>query len=54
MSFTVEPIGSVTSSRDAMLDDDWGGVEATITLAGGYDADSLQGLGIVRAKEVDR
>jgi tRNA (adenine37-N6)-methyltransferase len=52
MSFTVEPIGSVTSSRDAMLDDDWGRVEATITLAGGYGADSLQGLGAFSHVEV--
>jgi tRNA-Thr(GGU) m(6)t(6)A37 methyltransferase TsaA len=44
MSFTLEPIGSVSSSRNEPIDDDWGGVEATITLAGDYAAESLHGL----------
>jgi tRNA-Thr(GGU) m(6)t(6)A37 methyltransferase TsaA len=44
MSFTLEPIGSVSSSRREPIDDDWGGVEATITLAEGYAAESLLGL----------
>jgi tRNA (adenine37-N6)-methyltransferase len=44
MSFTVEPIGWVTSTRRQAIDDDWSGVEATITLADGYGDESLQGL----------
>jgi tRNA-Thr(GGU) m(6)t(6)A37 methyltransferase TsaA len=44
MSFTVEPIGQVASSRQEPIDDDWGGVTATITLADGFDAASLHGL----------
>ena len=40
----VEAIGTVTSSRTAASDDDWGGVTATITLEAPYDARSVAGL----------
>jgi tRNA-Thr(GGU) m(6)t(6)A37 methyltransferase TsaA len=40
----VEPIGVVVGGRKEPVDDDWGGVEATITLDDRFDADALQGL----------
>jgi tRNA (adenine37-N6)-methyltransferase len=42
--WTVRRIGTVTSSRDTPVDDDWGGVTATITLHPPFDARSLAGL----------
>jgi tRNA (adenine37-N6)-methyltransferase len=41
----VTAIGSVTSSRSAAIDDDWGDVTATITLHPPLDARSVEGLG---------
>ncbi len=43
-TWTVEAVGFVRSSRDEILDDDWGSVEATIELVEGYGPESLQGL----------
>ena len=43
--WTVTAIGTVTSSRAAAIDDDWGDVTATITLAPPLDDRSLTGLG---------
>jgi tRNA (adenine37-N6)-methyltransferase len=41
----VEPIGSVTGGRVEAVDDDWGGVESTITLEAGRVApDATRGL----------
>jgi tRNA-Thr(GGU) m(6)t(6)A37 methyltransferase TsaA len=42
--WTVQAIGYVSSPRNEAIDDDWGDVEATITLAPPYGADSLLGL----------
>jgi tRNA-Thr(GGU) m(6)t(6)A37 methyltransferase TsaA len=43
-TFSVRPIGVVRSSRQLPIDDDWGDVAATITLAPPFDARSLKGL----------
>jgi tRNA (adenine37-N6)-methyltransferase len=44
--YTVTPIGQVRSPRDEAIDDDWGDVEATITLDGALlGADATAGLG---------
>jgi CoA:oxalate CoA-transferase len=43
-TIAIEPIGTVSSGRDQPLDDEWGGVEATIVLAPSFDATSVQGL----------
>jgi tRNA-Thr(GGU) m(6)t(6)A37 methyltransferase TsaA len=40
----VRRIGTVRSNRDEAVDDDWGGVTATITLAPPFDARSVAGL----------
>jgi tRNA-Thr(GGU) m(6)t(6)A37 methyltransferase TsaA len=42
--WTVRAIGRVTSSRAEAIDDDWGGIEATITLEVPFDAGSLAQL----------
>jgi tRNA (adenine37-N6)-methyltransferase len=42
--FVVRAIGFVASSRREAIDDDWGGIEATITLVEPYGADALRGL----------
>src|SRR4051794_377401 len=42
--WTVRRIGTVTSSRVETVDDDWGGVIATITLAWPFDERSVAGL----------
>jgi tRNA (adenine37-N6)-methyltransferase len=44
-AFTIRPIGVVHSSRLRPVDDDWGDVEATITLVPPFGAPSLLGLG---------
>jgi len=41
---TMVPIGMVASPRSALVDDDWGEVEATITLHAPYSERSLVGL----------
>jgi tRNA-Thr(GGU) m(6)t(6)A37 methyltransferase TsaA len=43
-TWTVHAIGHVSSSRTEAIDDDWGDVEATITLAPPYGRDSVLGL----------
>ncbi|HEY7106369.1 MAG TPA: tRNA (N6-threonylcarbamoyladenosine(37)-N6)-methyltransferase TrmO [Acidimicrobiia bacterium] len=43
-AWLVRAIGTVSSSRDDAIDDDWGDVEATITLVPPYDARSVRGL----------
>jgi tRNA-Thr(GGU) m(6)t(6)A37 methyltransferase TsaA len=43
--WTVTAIGTVRSSRAQAIDDDWGDVTATITLAEPLDARSVAGLG---------
>jgi len=42
--WTVTAIGTVASSRSAVIDDDWGDVTATITLLPPLDARSVAGL----------
>jgi tRNA (adenine37-N6)-methyltransferase len=42
--WTVRPLGVVSSSRDEAIDDDWGPVEATITLVEPLDARAVVGL----------
>jgi tRNA-Thr(GGU) m(6)t(6)A37 methyltransferase TsaA len=42
--FSVRPIGVVSSGRSEPIDDDWGGVTATITMLPPFDARSLIGL----------
>jgi tRNA (adenine37-N6)-methyltransferase len=42
--WVVRAIGSVSSSRVEAVDDDWGEIEATITLAPPYGAAALLGL----------
>ncbi len=42
--WTVTAIGTVTSSRSEVIDDDWGDVTATITLAAPLDERSVAGL----------
>lgn len=44
MSFTLEPIGSVRSSRTSPFDDAWDRETTTIELAESYGADALFGL----------
>ena len=41
---TVEPIGRVSCPRTEPVDDDWGPIEATITLDERFDPSSLAGL----------
>ena len=43
-TWTVRAIGYVSSSRTEAIDDDWGGVDATITLVPPYGPDSVLGL----------
>ena len=43
-TWAVTAIGAVTSSRREAIDDDWGEVTATITLAAPLDARSVAGL----------
>jgi len=43
-TWTVRPIGYVSSSRTEAIDDDWGDVDATITLVWPYGPDSVLGL----------
>jgi tRNA (adenine37-N6)-methyltransferase len=43
-TFAVQAIGTVSSSRRELLDDDWGEVTATITLLPPFDARSVAGL----------
>ncbi|HEX4490362.1 MAG TPA: SAM-dependent methyltransferase [Acidimicrobiia bacterium] len=42
--FVVRAIGVVASPRDEAIDDDWGAIEATITLHAPYGAESVRGL----------
>jgi len=42
--FVMEPIGFVASPRSEAIDDDWGTIDATITLVAPYGPDSLRGL----------
>ena len=42
--YTVRPIGIVRSDRSEPIDDDWGGVTATITVVPPFDDRSLIGL----------
>jgi tRNA-Thr(GGU) m(6)t(6)A37 methyltransferase TsaA len=42
--WTVRAIGRVRSSRTEAIDDDWGGIEATIVLEAPYDAASVAEL----------
>ncbi|MGP8058722.1 MAG: SAM-dependent methyltransferase [Acidimicrobiales bacterium] len=41
---SVEPVGTVASPRSALVDDQWGEVEATITLLPPFSGRSLLGL----------
>ncbi len=43
--WTVQAIGWVSCNRDEVLDDDWGAVEATISLVAPFDERSVLGLG---------
>jgi tRNA (adenine37-N6)-methyltransferase len=43
-AFTVQAIGFVSSSRREAIDDDWGKVEATITLTPAFGPDAIVGL----------
>jgi tRNA (adenine37-N6)-methyltransferase len=43
-TWTVRAIGQVASTRDEVLDDDWGGVESRITLLPPLDARAVVGL----------
>ncbi len=43
-TWTMRAIGFVASSRTEAIDDDWGDVEATITLAPPYGPDAVLGL----------
>jgi len=45
MTIKLEPIGYVRAVRPHAEDDFWGGEEATITLAAGFTAEALEGLG---------
>jgi tRNA-Thr(GGU) m(6)t(6)A37 methyltransferase TsaA len=45
MKIQIEPIGHVEAVRHHAEDDFWGGEEARITLAPGFAAEALQGLG---------
>jgi tRNA-Thr(GGU) m(6)t(6)A37 methyltransferase TsaA len=42
--YVVRAIGDVSSPRDEAIDDDWGVIEATITLRAPYDEMSVRGL----------
>jgi tRNA-Thr(GGU) m(6)t(6)A37 methyltransferase TsaA len=42
--FRVQAIGFVASPRDEAIDDDWGAIEATVTLTAAYTEASLRGL----------
>ena len=42
--WTVHQVATVTSTRTDAIDDDWGEVEATLTLCAPYGADALRGL----------
>jgi tRNA-Thr(GGU) m(6)t(6)A37 methyltransferase TsaA len=43
-TWTMQAIGTVSSGRTEAIDDDWGGVEATIALLEPFGADALRGL----------
>ncbi|MGZ4683523.1 MAG: SAM-dependent methyltransferase [Acidimicrobiales bacterium] len=43
-SWTVQAIGRVSSGRAEAIDDDWGGIDATITLLAPFGPDALAGL----------
>ena len=43
-SWAVQAIGAVSSTRTEAIDDDWDGVESTITLGAPYGPDALRGL----------
>jgi tRNA-Thr(GGU) m(6)t(6)A37 methyltransferase TsaA len=43
-SWSVQAIGRVSSSRTEAIDDDWGGITATITLLQPFGPDALVGL----------
>jgi tRNA-Thr(GGU) m(6)t(6)A37 methyltransferase TsaA len=43
-TWSVHAIGFVASPRDAAIDDDWGAIEATITLTPAFGPDALVGL----------
>ncbi|MCU1387598.1 MAG: tRNA (Thr-GGU) N-methylase, partial [Ilumatobacteraceae bacterium] len=43
-TWTVHAIGTVTSTRDEAIDDNWGSVQASITLVDPYGPESLLGL----------
>ncbi|MCU1398702.1 MAG: tRNA ((37)-N6)-methyltransferase TrmO [Acidimicrobiales bacterium] len=42
--WAVHAVGTVTSTRDEAIDDNWGSVQATITLLDPYGPESLLGL----------
>lgn len=44
MTFEVEAIGFVESSRTTVSDDDWGGAESSIVLAEAFGPEALDGL----------
>jgi tRNA-Thr(GGU) m(6)t(6)A37 methyltransferase TsaA len=44
MPLQFEPVGVVTGGRTEPIDDDWGGVEATIAVDDRFPADALAGL----------
>lgn len=43
-SIEVRPVARVKNARDAVKDDDWGGVVSEITLVDGMEPDSLDGI----------
>jgi tRNA (adenine37-N6)-methyltransferase len=43
-TWTVQAVGIVSSMRDEVQDDNWGTVEATITLLAPYGPDAVRGL----------
>jgi len=43
-SWSVSPIGTVTTTRSEAIDDDWGAVESTITLDPSFGREALAGL----------
>jgi len=43
-SIEVRPVACVRNARDAVKDDDWGGVVSEITLVDGFEPDCLDGI----------
>lgn len=53
MTLNITPIGTVCGGREAVVDDDWGAVEAVIELdANRFDSDALLGLDAFSHAEV--